>query len=373
MLNFAAILRSFGERAAFRLANAARPAGNLLFNSLLPERSLPTFHIEGGSITIRSTMAGLVGMDSPYPPGGMITASSFSEETAKLANEVVINEAVSRQLMQVAQMLGQGSTASNEALSQNVLNFLNKMIIQPHLDVMEWLRAKALVTGAIDWTFNQKRLLVDYGVPAANFLTARTGNDGYGGSASKFWTDVTLLRRALKRGGVRAFIAHPDTIDMIKYNLVNQLQQVGGEGSTFVFRRWVRNDSGASLPGTFSQASDDTITMIAYAEEGEVINPAAPETTIILPFMPTGKILAVGNNRDSGFRVGDGSTPDPEATNALGYTHLGPTIEGGAPGRWADLYTPENTPWALHGRGVTNGLPVITAPEKIAVSTTDMV
>ena len=373
MLNFAEILRTLGRGFAFRIANAARPAGNYLFATLLPERNLPTFTVEGGSMTIRSTMAGLVGMDSPYPPGGMIEASSFMEQTAKLAIQVGMNEATLRQLHQLVAALGQGTTASKEALIQNVLNFTQKVIVQPQLDVAEWLRGEALVNGALNWTFNNKALVVDYGRTAANAVAAATGNDGYGGSTSTFWEDVRTARRLLRRGGVRIAIAHPDTIDMIKYNPVNQLQQVGGSGSSFTFRRWIRDSTGAETAGVFSQSADDVITLVAYAEEGEVLNPSNPETTVIVPFMPTGKILFVGNNRDAGFRVGDGSTPDPDAETALGYTDIGPTIEGGAPGRWADVYTPENAPWRIEGRSAQNMLPVVTAPDKTVVLTTDMV
>jgi hypothetical protein len=57
----------------------------------------------------------------------------------------------------------------------------------------------------------------------------------------------------------------------------------------------------------------------------------------------------------------------------LGYTHIGPTVEGGGQmGRWAQLFTPEQLPMQLHGRAVTNGLPVVETPEKIAIASSDL-
>jgi hypothetical protein len=96
-----------------------------------------------------------------------------------------------------------------------------------------------------------------------------------------------------------------------------------------------------------------------YDGEGDVIDPADPSKVKHLPFMTPGKLLYVGNNRRSGYRVGEGSTPDPIRDQALGYTHLAPTVEsGGAPGRWAQLVTPQLQPWELHAMGAENGLPV---------------
>lgn len=370
-LNFQLALTTLGADAAFRIANAARPASDYLFNSILPERNVASYHVDSGNIIVRATMAGLTGMDSPYPPGGQVEISTFLEQTAKIANRVPLTEAALRQMQDFVMRLQLGGGNTTEAIVQNVLNFLNKVIIQSHLDRMEWLRGEALVQGNLLWTMNNKTLSVAYGVPAANFLTHRAGTAGYGGSASVFWSDVRALRKAL-RNNVRAFIAHPDTIDMIRYNSVNALTTIAESDSTVTFQRYIGGTPNIAL----SPDSADRVTIVSYGREGEVLNPAAAPgaATVIVPFMPRGKLLAIGNNTQSAFIVGTGSTEDPDDANALGYTHLAPTIEGnGAPGRWAQLYTPENEPWSLVGRGVTNGLPVITAPEKIAVGSTDMV
>lgn len=363
-LNFAAALATLGEGAAYRVANEARPAAEYVFATLLPERNRPTYSVDSGSMTVRPTMAGLVGMDSPYPPGGMVEMSTFLERTAKLANEVSLSEQALRELQELLLRTGRGGSASPEVLAREALNFLDKVVLQAHLDAMEWLRGQALVNGAINWTYNQKNLTVDYGIPATHMLATRTGTDAYGGTSSKFWEDVTLLRRRLK-GDVRAIVAHPETVDEIRYNPANSLVTIQADAGGVTFRR-------VNAQGNFTQDTGDIIRLVSYGLEGEVINPADPSTTLVVPFMPRGKLLAVGNNRASGYMVGQGATESPDESNTLGYTHIAPTVEGGAPGRWADLRTPDDRPWQLRGRGVTNGLPVIEAYTKVAVATTEM-
>lgn len=367
LLDFqAAVAALGGQEAVVRVANEARAPGDYLFNTLLPERNMSSYHIDSGNMTVRSTMAGMVGMDSPYPPGGFVETSTFAEQTAKFANEVQLNEATLRQIQDFMMRLqiGNNGAGTTEALAQEALNFLEKVIIQSHMDLMEWLRGQALVNGEIDWSFNGKRLLVDYGVPSANMLPARAAGDAYGGATSKFWEDVRLLRRRVRN--LRAIVAHSDTVDAIRYNPVNSLVSTNEGNGTITFRRTVNNGA------QFSQDVNDTITIVIYDKEAEVLNPADPSATVVLPFMERGKLLAVGVNQNTGYQPGQGSVDeDPNAALALGYTHIAPTIEGGGrPGRWAELMVPENRKYQLIGHGVTNGLPVIEAPAKVAVATT---
>lgn len=366
-LNFIEAISALGPRAAFRIANATRPPTNYLFNTLLPEMNKPSYYVDSGNMTVRSTMAGLVGMDSPYPPGGVVEVSTFLEQSAKMAIDVALTEGALRQIQEILAQVMMGGGNTKEALSQEALNFLNKVIIQALLDRAEWLRGQALVIGEIDWTFNKKNLSVDYGIPTANILTNRTGNDAYGGSTSKFWDDWRTAQTLL-RYNVRAAIAHSNTINEIVNNAENDAlitQQLVG---SFTLRRY-KDVAGNTIP---SADARDQIQLVVYDEEGEIFDPTDPSTTITVPFMPEGKILFVGNNNRSGYRVGQGSTDDPAEDLALGYTHVAPTVEGGSPGRWARLFTPQDEPWQLRGQGVQNLLPVIEAPKKIVVASTDM-
>lgn len=368
-LNFSAALQALGPDAVFKIVNDVRPPNWYLWNQLLPETPYPTYSIDSGDMTVRSAMAGLAGTDSPYPPTGIVEISTFMEDTAKLANYVTLPERAMRRIQ--ADLMHLGITASQSYVADEVLNFLDKVILQGHIDAMEWLRAQAITTGAIAWNFNNMNLVVDYGIPAANILATRTGTAAWDSTASEFWTDIRLLQAALQYN-VRAFVVHPTTLTKIIDNDVNKIEMVqytdSQNGSqSYTFKR---------LIGTNERiATDfrDTVTLIAYGLEGEVLDASEDSKTKVVPFMTQGKIVAIGNNRRNGYRVGEGATDDPDRDRALGYTHLAPTVEGGgAPGRWAQVFVPEAMPMQLHGRAVTNGLPVIEAPDKIAIATSDL-
>lgn len=367
--NFAVALAALGLGAAFKIANEARVAADYLFASLLPEVNKPTYNISSGQMVVRPTMAGLVGMDSPYPPGGVVDLSTFLERSAKIANNVTLTEQALRELQAMLTQLQISGTNTNERLAQEALNFLNKVVIQPHMDTFEYLRAQCLLD-SLNWTFNGITLAVTYGVPAANKLATRTGAAHYGGASSVFWADIRTLRSKLK-GSVRAIITHPDTLDIIRYNTANSLATVsqigdGSSGTVYKFRR-------LNAQGNFTQDVGDVIDIIVYGKEAEVMDLANPGATLKIPFMPRGKLLGVGTNERAGYEIGQGGTEDPALAQALGYTHIAPTVEGGGkPGRWAQLFTPEMMPWQLAGRGVTNGLPVLEAPDKVVVLSTDM-
>lgn len=352
-LDFTAALEDLGPNAAFEIANGARPGSSYLFNQFLPERLEPSYRAEAGNITIRATMAGLAAIDGAYPPVGMMEASDFSQKIPKIAGTTRLNEATQRAMQDRLMRLLATGTPTTDFIQTEILNFINKVIVQPHLDSLEWLRAQCLFNGVINWTFGEITLNVDYGVPAANFLTQRTGTDAWGGTTSKFWEDVRSLRRLL-RWNTRAFIAHPDTIDEIIFNDANKAEVLEQSAERVRIRRLVGSTERAS------RDARDTVELIAYGLEGEVYDTANPGETIKIPFCPAGKLLAVANNERNEYRVGEGSTDDPEANNNLGYTHVGPTVEGGGRlGRWARAYTPEGRPYQLVGEGVTNSLPVL--------------
>jgi hypothetical protein len=312
-------------------------------------------------------MAGMVGMDSPYPPSGVVELSTFNESTTKMANSVTLPEKAMRDLQAFLATVGD-QAAGNAEVQRTVLNFASKLLSQPHLDVMEWLRGQAMTTGALSWSFGGKDLSVSYGVPAGNLLANRTGTASYGGSASEFWNDMRTMRSKL-RGQVRAYVAHPDTIDLIISNAANKIVVLAQDGitGTVTVQRYVGN--------TEKPSSDarDKVTLIGHGAEGEILDLANPGKTTRIKFCPTGKIVAIGNPIPQGFSIGQGSTRDPDNSLPIGYTHIGPTVEGGGrPGRWGRVFTPENQPWQLRGEAVTNGLPVIEDPEKIAVASTNM-
>lgn len=352
--SFREALDRLGNNAAFRIINEARPPADYLLATLLPESMQPDYHVDNGYMMVRATMAGLVGMSAPYPPSGQIETSTFLEKSAKIASEVAMEEETLRQLQRVLSQRGLTGDAAVGFIADEAMNFMDRVVVQGHTDTAEWLRSQALFTGKIDWTYNKKNLLVDYGVPASFFAANRTGNDAYDGTTSKFWTDHYAALKALHYN-VRAILVHTDTLLKMLNNDANKFEVVAQAGNVFTVRRYRTRGNIDVL----SSDSRDTVTLIAYDLEGEVLDPADTSKTKHVQFAPSGKLLYVANNRRSGYRVGEGSTPDPVRDLALGYTHIAPTVEGGgAMGRWADMYTPEQAPWSLHVRAVTNLLPV---------------
>lgn len=362
----------------FTLANQARPAGDYLFNAILPNRNEDTYDIDESSMTIRTTMAGMSGMDSRFAEGGAAERSELKGKTGKITIASRLPEELLRKLQRTMQALMARGGATNDAIQTTALNFFNKIILQAILDREEWLKGQALFTGAIDWTFNGIRLEADYGIPTANKFATRTGTSAYGGSASVLWDDHYAAMEILN-WDVRAIICHPTTLKAIMANAdVNQLQFVTSEPRTgvFKFRRLVSRSGNTQLD------SDPRaeLTIIAYNGEGEVYDLVAKGETTKVPFCPIGAMLYVGApvGDKHRFIVGDGSTPSVDESKnrtdvAIGYGHVGPTVEGGGtPGRWGRVYTPENLPWQIEGEGAENFLPVIQAPKRLVITSTDV-
>lgn len=371
ILNFAEALKELGPNAAFRIARETRPTSDYLLTRYLPEMTKPSYSVESGNMVIRATMAGQSGMDSPYPEGGIIEASKFLAKTSKITNQVTMPEEALRELQELMYRLEAGNSNNTIDMVEEALNFLEKLVIQPHWDTMEYLKGQIFTTGKIDWTFNGLRVNVDYEVPSGNFLAKRTGTDAYGGTSSKFWEDVRLLQSKLNYD-VDVYLTHPDTMNVILDNQEqNDIKVLQQEKYKYGHRYTI-----AKLVGSTERESSDnrdTISVITYGAEGELIDPNNPKKTKQVPFLTGGKFIAISTDNQDGYIPGEGSTESLERDRVLGYTHIGPTTEGGGQlGRWARLYTPEDYPMQLRGQGVTNGLPVVEAPKKIAVAETDM-
>lgn len=367
-------IESLDPEQVFNIANQARPAGDYLFNSILPNQNRETYDVEGGSMTIRTTMAGMSGMDSRYTEGGAAESNEFAGKTGKLTIHGKISEKMLRELQQKLLRLLARRLNNTALVQQTGLNFVNKIIVQALLDREEWLKGQALFTGKLNWTFNGKTLKADYGIPAANFLPARTGNDRYGGTTSKFWDDLWLAQEILQ-WKVEARILHPTLLREIMANPeVNQLEFVSQNLATgqFSFKRRIADGTGGST--RISTDPRDTVVLTAYNKEAEIWDLVSPGKTKKVPFCPVGGMLTIGSSiSDSVFRIGVGSTDDYETPVQIGYGHVAPTTEGsGNPGRWTRLRVHPDRPWGMEADGVENFLPVIEAPDRLVVSTSQV-
>lgn len=372
IIDFKGLLDEMDDSEIFAIANEARPGSDYLLNSVLPEVKRRGYSAKSSKMRIKSTMAKLVAMDSPYPRSGVSERSGFEHAIAKMAVEMPFPEAYIRELREMIQDLMGQNVDGKEAMVETMLNFTNKLLVQPHLDTTEWLRGQAIFTGAIDWESDGIHLEVDYGIPDGNFITARTGNDAYGGSTSQFWPDWHTTQRILKNR-VKGIIMRTETLQTIMYNPVNGIKVIKADdiGGIFQFQRVVPMNG----VNVVSDDARDNITIMIHDGEGEVLDEANLGTgqTKILPFVPVGAIGVIGAYDNRAFQVGTGSTPDPTPIT-LGYTHVGPTEEGdGRLGRWANAYVPEGQRWQFIGQSAANVLPVIDAPERIVIMTTDVV
>lgn len=373
---FTEAARRVKPETVVKIAREARPPSDYFFAKILPERTLNAREVSSSTFILRSVMAGLVPMDGNYPEGLAIQGKDFKERLAKIAIQQSFNEGdmVVMQEMLKNLLLTKGAGAGVKMLIQNFLNFADKLLVQPHLDTTEWLRAQALRTGAIDWKYGTQRLQVNYGIPAAALATNRTSTDGYGGSASKFWTDILAAKTYLKNR-VQVFVAHADTINMIISNSANSLRVIGEFEDGFDVVKYVGTNETNSTETRFR------CRLVSYNVEAEVLDTSDPKVakTKIVQFLPAGEILAIGRpDVKQGFYLTDnvdqGSTQDPSEFDPLGFTAIGPVTENdGQPGRWARIYTPENKPASLIGQAVSNVLPVIENEKSIYRLKTEMV
>jgi hypothetical protein len=372
-LNFADVIAQLGPDFALRIINDPRQAGDYYFTRFLPEELRGTYDAKGGAMTIRSPMAGLVGMDSAYPPGGGVTGSAFNEQIAKVAQEVPLTEKIRRELRMLILAMGQaGST--NQILQENILRFADKVLAQAQFDTAEWMRGVALTTGKLEWEFGGITLDVDYGIKSGHLFPQRTTTAGYGGTVSVFWADWRA-GLALLKGQLREAFAHPDTINLIISNSVNKITLTAQDFATGTAEFFQFVGDASTGPRNASSDARDRARIVGYGMEGEAIDPDDPDGDLIaVPFMPRGLIVMVGNPVNRGMRIGLGSANESENNPLrLGYTHLGPTEEqNGVPGRWSEVFIPQNQPYMVRGRTAANLLPVIEANDKYVVLSTTM-
>lgn len=368
--SFASALSLLGTDFTIRLLNAARPPADYRLARFLPSMTSTSYDVSRANMIIRTTMAGLVGMDSPYPEGGIASVDSWYEQTAKIAIANDFNEATIRTLQAIAKEFQLGGGNANRAIADNLLNVTDKLITQALLDREEWMRGQVLGTGKLIWTFNRKTINVDYGIPAGNVLATRTGTDAYDSTTSKFWDDWRVAQDILGWTGLSA-VAHPTTINAIVNNPANNAVLIaqGVDGSVTIGRY-------VNIMSNPQRSADvrDVCTLNSIPFEGEIIDltDATPpmNTSKKVPFFPKGKISVMGS-AGSVALIGQGSTQVPR--EALGYLHIGPTVEGnGTAGRWGRVFVPENRPFALRYEGAENVLPVITDPTQLVILSTNI-
>lgn len=363
MLTLQMILQQLSRADFFDLANAPVNEGDYLLASVLPEQRRGTYQTTVGRLKVITTMAGETGMDSPYAPLGGLEVGVDQKPTAKYTGQTVLGEEDQRHLQEMVNQIRLGNIAGNDTdfVRNFLLNWLRKVVAQSFTDRNEVLRGEVLTTGQLVLRGGT----IDFGVPSDN-KKAYTGNDAFGGSASKFWQAIREGNRII--GGVRARLMSFDTLDMIldndanKIAVVNETRSPNGLVRTVQIRKLVNNGA------QFSSDVRDSTTLIAYNRKALLKNAAGG--FIEQQVVPDGVIATIGQN--------DVDTIDQNGTiirrPGLGYTHIGPTIEGeGRPGVYLNAYTPQGRAWQAVAEGAENVMTPLQAPEKLLITTTEMV
>lgn len=350
------------------LANTAPPASEYLGQRFLPRSTRPDYDIAGGQLEITTVMAGHVGRDSKYPEGSAISLSDFQHKTAKMAQAISLGEEPTIQLQRLLTLARAGDISGRSVedfMGEAGLNLFQKGTVQALDDSGEYLILQALMRGKIDWTFNGRRLLVDYKVPAANRVSL-TGTNKFSGSTSRFWAEITRAEKTVK--GSIGIVMSQDTLQVILDNSAHRIDIQSDVYSaqrnirTVTVRRTAQLASDGNGGFTIASTGDQrtSVTLIGYGREGQIIDPTTPGGTIGVQMAPDNVIAVIGQAGGNEL-VSVTGTPLPQ--QRLGYYHLAPTVEGSwrgaALGRWGRLYTPDGNPWELRAESVENGLPVI--------------
>jgi len=372
------------DNFAFRLARIANtPASYLFINRILPAENRPDWHVTGGTYQMTPTILGNVQMDTEYPPMGNQEASSFLENTTKFAGQMFFTEEQQRNLinmingiritasMDARDAFGDINTQMNMVAStgradDNTINGrrinavlgIIRTIQASHWSTREWLAGEALTEGKIVYRFNNVDVNVDYKVPATN-IDVYTGNDRFDQSASKWWTWVKKVHRYLSNP---IFYLNSTSYYDITENEVNKIESLEITGMTRRLRRY-RDDA-------INQKRDvrETMSVEVYDKSGSILD-AANKRVVSKPFLKDKRVIAIGELNADGVEMELGGMTDPDNPLRLGYTHVGPTIEGGGrPGIYARIFTPEGKPMQCLAETAANMLPLIINSKRMMIA-----
>jgi len=168
-------------------------------------------------MTIRATMAGLSGMSAPYArryrPDQHVQRADGQDHSS-----AVLTEETRRQLRLFANAIGQG--ASEAAIRQNILNFSDKLIPSPS-------RYDGVLRGSASRPVNSTGSSATSGswstTASPPATCSRTGPATPLRRVHVEVVDDYRAARSLLHGQVLAVVAHPDTIDQIISNSVNNI------------------------------------------------------------------------------------------------------------------------------------------------------
>jgi hypothetical protein len=377
-----------GENFAFRLArNANTPDDYLFSNRVLPRTNKPTWNITGGTLTITPTDLKPVAMDATPAPMGNLQATFLNEQISKFGGQMFFNEKQQRELLTMEQEIylnaglnggaspygdintqmnmlsttGRADSATiNGARINRILGIIN-FIKLAHWNTSESLAGEALTEGVLDENFSGLDVTVDYKVPAANIKTY-SGTDRFDQSASKWWTFVRLAYKMFRNP---QFYGNSNAYFDIVENPVNKVREQFLTGDVRPMSKYNENVI------TQKQDANERMNFNVYDKAGAVMDPRL-KTLVSKPFLKDKRVIVIGELNTSQIELELGGVTDPDNALRLGYTHVGPSIEGGGrPGIYANIYTENHKPMQLFVDTYVNMLPAILNGKKLMIAKFD--
>lgn len=350
-VTFQQILQELSRADYVRMANDPINEAEFILASILPEERRASYEAKRGSMRIIPTMAGETGNDSPYVPTGDLELDAWSQGLAKFTATGTISENQQIEFQQMRdqlRLLG-NLDGANTYTRTFFLSWLETWIREAFRQQNEYLRGQALSSGQLVLRGGT----VDLGVPAENKATY---------TADQLWQAIRWGDRKVK--AVRARVTDWDTLDALVDDPANKVsitaETVSAQGNVKIvaLRRLVNNDA------NFSTDQRDATQIVAYKGEGRIKLPTGELVTV--PYWPTGTLSFIGNNQRQQVAE-DGVTSTREA---LGYTHVGPTVEGdGRPGVWMNGRVPDGRPYHVITEGAERVMTVLDEPKKLGIAT----
>ena len=258
------------------------PGPDLVLSGLVPVRATGSNTVSWGEITRRNRLAKYRAFDGPLPVAQRDATEDRQVRLAPFSNSLNMGEY--ERLQQEFLMMGGTNTA---ALAQAIYDDAGTLVRSMHARVEKAL-GSVIATGVFDVNENNFRAQADYGVPAANKLTAAavwTGAGAQAGDDLRAWASAFLRSAGVRAGRI---ITTEAVIDALMANPQVVSEAVGTQAG----RAWITRDELAAW--LRANRLPDIVTEVettVYNDETGLDERIIPEGTVILTPASLGGVL----------------------------------------------------------------------------------
>lgn len=335
-----------------------------ILSFILPPKDKMSYSAGASVLSIHPTVAEPTALSSPYAKGGYALVGDTSQQTYKYTVQTLLEENFLRELQDlIVHSLARGNDgAVQDFLFNKLIDFYDTVILTPQFQTWEFAGTKSIFDGAQTWDANGVHVKIDHRYAAERVLAPRTGADAWDKASSKFWDDWNLLHDALDTPP-SLLMAGNKTARAFLYNSANNItitKEIRPAGAQYVIYEFYRHNknqqridgvrAAGRLLGLNNRATFKTET------GGNEVRWFAPE----------GKLVALADyTQGVAFGASD--------IDGFGITHVGPTIENfGAAGMFGELFQPQNEPYTIKGRSVSNFAPVLRSNRMVCVAQSEI-